>query len=479
MTSTRARRVYPTRIGIVAGVVVTSLTLAAGTAEAVGGVNLLKNGTFEGSGSGSLSGWTASNAALSLASDGAGGGFAGRLAASATGTYKVTASPKPAKLAPVGEAFRAAGMVRSSAPGKSVCLQVVESGAVSRTTQQCVTTTSSWAAFPTVNATVAGAGDTLSLVARQGSGVVGDSFEVDNLSIVDLDTTAPTVPGNLRGTAVSSSEVDLSWDASSDPSPSGVGGYAVYRNGSTTALATLGSTVTGFKDTTVASGTTYSYRVAAFDYAKNFSGLSTPASVSTPSTSGTTNDTWHMDETGGSTMVDSTGHHDGMLSSSVGFIADGDTAFPGTAYHFNGTTAKVTIPNAADLNPLSADVHIAFSMRTKSVPATPDFDLFRKGTSPQQLFKIEFQPNGQVSCGFTGSLASSTIQAGPALQDGAWHRIECVKKATTTALTIDGTTFTKTKTVGSISNTANMIVASHGSGEFFPGDLDELSYRIG
>jgi len=24
-----------------------------------------------------------------------------------------------------------------------------------------------------------------------------------------------------------------------------------------------------------------------------------------------------------------------------------------------------------------------------------------------------------------------------------------------------------------------MIVASHGSGEFFPGDLDELSYRIG
>jgi hypothetical protein len=189
--------------------------------------------------------------------------------------------------------------------------------------------------------------------------------------------------------------------------------------------------------------------------------------------------TWHMDETSGSTMFDSTGKHPGKLTKAVALGAAGDPAFPGKGYHFNGTSAKVTIPNAPDLNPLAADVHIAFSMRTTSVPATPDFDLFRKGTSPQQLFKIEFQPNGQVSCGFTGSLASSTIQAGPALQDGAWHRIECVKKATTTALTIDGTTFTKTKTVGSISNTANMIVASHGSGEFFPGDLDELSYRIG
>lgn len=477
MSSTHTRRGRVPRTAVVAVVVVAWLSLTAAAASAAGGVNLLKNGTFEGGGSGSVTGWTPSNGTLSVASDGAGGGFAGRLAASASGTYKITASPKPAKLAPVGEAFRATGSVRSSAPGKSVCLQVVESGAVSRTTQQCVTATSSWAAFPAVNASVAGAGDTLSLVVRQGSGVVGDSFEVDNLSIIDTDTTAPSVPGSVKATAVSGAEVDLSWAASSDPSPSGVGGYAIYRNGSSKALATVGGSVTSFKDTSVTSGSTYSYTVAAFDYAQNFSAKSASVSVDTPSTSGHV-DTWHMDDTSGGIMVDSTGSHDGMLASSVKSV-DGDTAFPGTGYHFDGISSKVTIPNAADLNPLAADVHIAFSMRTTKVPATPDYDLFRKGTSPQQLFKIEFQPNGQVSCGFTGSLASTSIQAGPALQDGAWHRVACAKTSSQISLTIDGTTYTKSKTIGSISNTANMIVASHGSGEFFPGDLDELSYRIG
>jgi hypothetical protein len=477
MSSTSVRRVRATRTAVVAVVVVAWLSLTAAAASAAGNVNLLRNGTFEGSGSGSVTGWTPSNAALTVAGDGQGGGFAGRLAASASGTYKITASPKPAKLAPVGEAFRATGSVRSDAPGKSVCLQVVESGAVSRTTQQCVTATSSWTAFPAVNASVAGAGDTMSFVVRQGSGVVGDSFEVDNLSIVDTDTTAPTVPGSLKATAASGTEVDLSWSASSDPSPSGVGGYAVYRNGSTNALATVGGSVTSYKDTSVTSGSTYSYTVAAFDYAQNFSAKSASVSVTTPSSSSTL-DTWHMDSTSGGTMVDSTGNHPGTLTSSVTSVA-GDTAFPGTGYHFDGVSSKVTIPNAADLNPLAADVHIAFSMRTTKVPATPDYDLFRKGTSPQQLFKIEFQPNGQVSCGFTGSLASTSIQAGPDLHDGAWHRVACAKTSSSISLTIDGTTYTKSKTIGSISNTANMIVASHGSGEFFPGDLDELSYRIG
>ena len=46
-------------------------------------------------------------------------------------------------------------------------------------------------------------------------------------------------------------------------------------------------------------------------------------------------------------------------------------------------------------------------------------------------------------------------------------------------LTVDGKSYTKSKRIGSISNTANMIVASHGSGEFFPGDMDELSYQLG
>ena len=192
--------------------------------------------------------------------------------------------------------------------------------------------------------------------------------------------------------------------------------------------------------------------------------------------------TWHMDETSGSVMVDSSGNHPGTLRS-VTVNAAGDPAFVTAeaprGYTFDGKSAKVTIPNAADLNPRNDNVHIAFSMRTTRVPAVPDYDLFRKGTSPQQLFKIELMPNGQITCNYKGSSGSATVQAGPDVHDGLWHRVTCDKTSTGVTLTIDGKSFTKKKVVGSISNTANLIVASHGSGEFYPGDLDELVYQIG
>lgn len=189
-------------------------------------------------------------------------------------------------------------------------------------------------------------------------------------------------------------------------------------------------------------------------------------------------DTWHMDETSGTTMTDSTGTHPGKLTN-VDLGGAGDPAFPGTGYHFNGKSSKVTIPNAADLNPGTNEVHIAFSMRTTSVPKTLDFDLFRKGVAGQQQFKVELQPNGQVSCSFTGSSGTILVQKGPDVHDGAWHSVRCEKFSSSVKLTVDGASFTGRKSVGSISNPADVIVASHGAGEFFPGDLDELTYIVG
>ncbi|MER5322326.1 fibronectin type III domain-containing protein [Streptosporangium roseum] len=43
------------------------------------------------------------------------------------------------------------------------------------------------------------------------------------------DATAPTVPGNLRTTAVSGTQIDVAWDASTDAV--GVTGYGIYKNG--------------------------------------------------------------------------------------------------------------------------------------------------------------------------------------------------------------------------------------------------------
>src|SRR5207302_3682493 len=59
------------------------------------------------------------------------------------------------------------------------------------------------------------------------------------------DTTPPTVPTGLRANAVSSSQINLSWTASSDNV--GVSGYRVYRGG--TQIGTPGTT--SFTDTSV------------------------------------------------------------------------------------------------------------------------------------------------------------------------------------------------------------------------------------
>src|SRR5204863_8671 len=96
------------------------------------------------------------------------------------------------------------------------------------------------------------------------------------------DTTPPSVPTGLTASAVSSSQINLSWTASSDNV--GVSGYRVYRNG--TQIATTGAT--SFANTGLSPSTTYSYTVAAYDAAGNLSAQSSPASATTPAPPDTT-----------------------------------------------------------------------------------------------------------------------------------------------------------------------------------------------
>jgi len=97
------------------------------------------------------------------------------------------------------------------------------------------------------------------------------------MSVTTADTTAPTTPAGLTASAVSSSQINLSWAASTDNV--GVSGYRVYRGG---ALLTTVGAVTTLQNTGLAASTTYSYTVQAIDAAGNASGQSTAASATTP-----------------------------------------------------------------------------------------------------------------------------------------------------------------------------------------------------
>jgi NPCBM/NEW2 domain/Fibronectin type III domain/Right handed beta helix region len=95
------------------------------------------------------------------------------------------------------------------------------------------------------------------------------------------DTQAPTVPTNVKATAVSSSQINITWTASTDNI--GVAGYKVYRNG---ALAAVSNTLSD-SDSGLNASTTYAYTVAAYDAAGNISAKSAPISLTTPSTTDT------------------------------------------------------------------------------------------------------------------------------------------------------------------------------------------------
>lgn len=97
------------------------------------------------------------------------------------------------------------------------------------------------------------------------------------------DTQAPTAPGDLKVQAISKSQINLTWSASTDNF--GVTGYDVYRarTGSTpTKIATV--TGTSYGDTGLSASTDYSYYVIAKDGSGNQSQASTTVSATTSAT---------------------------------------------------------------------------------------------------------------------------------------------------------------------------------------------------
>ncbi|MDF3129489.1 hypothetical protein P0Y35_09815 [Kiritimatiellaeota bacterium B1221] len=91
------------------------------------------------------------------------------------------------------------------------------------------------------------------------------------------DTEAPSVVQNLTATAVSTSQINLTWDAATDNL--GVQGYDILRN----SVFHDVSTTLSYSDSGLTPDTTYSYTVAAFDARDNTSANSAPASATTQS----------------------------------------------------------------------------------------------------------------------------------------------------------------------------------------------------
>ena len=118
------------------------------------------------------------------------------------------------------------------------------------------------------------------------SDVVAANLSSNSISVLlnttGADTTPPTAPTNLVAIAASSSQINLSWNASTDNV--GVTGYQVHRclGAGCSNIASIGN-VTSYIDTGLTAGTTYRYMVGARDAAGNISANSNEATATTPS----------------------------------------------------------------------------------------------------------------------------------------------------------------------------------------------------
>ncbi len=125
---------------------------------------------------------------------------------------------------------------------------------------------------------VAGATWGLYVNARDAAGHVSQASTTVSITPppCQVDTTAPTAPRSLAGSAAGTS-VSLSWTAATDNI--GVRAYDVYRGGAK--VGSVPGTTTRFLDSGLAPGRAYSYQVVARDAQDNLSPRSNTVSVTT------------------------------------------------------------------------------------------------------------------------------------------------------------------------------------------------------
>ncbi|WP_109505420.1 fibronectin type III domain-containing protein [Nocardioides speluncae] len=169
----------------------------------------------------------------------------------------------------------------------------------------------------------------------------------------DLDTQAPTVPGNPRSTGTTGTSVSLAWDASSDNVA--VAGYDVY-NGSTKAASVTGTTATV---TGLSPDTEYTFTIRARDAANNVSADSAEVRARTEPGGG-------GDEEPPTTP--GRPHSTGVTASSVSLAWDAsvdDTGVTGYDVYRGSTLATTVTTTSATVSGLAAGTEYSFTIVAK------------------------------------------------------------------------------------------------------------------
>jgi len=156
------------------------------------------------------------------------------------------------------------------------------------------------------------------------------------VSVLDGRITVPSTPQNLNAYGVTSSQINLSWSASSNNGGSAITGYKIERstdNGTTwsTVVSNTGSTSTLYVDTGLVANTTYTYNVSAVSAIGTSASSNTASATTLPSNAVVfENDTFSTDLSGWQLQGDSR----------YTLSLDTTTGQPAPSAHISGTTSS-------------------------------------------------------------------------------------------------------------------------------------------
>jgi chitodextrinase len=127
---------------------------------------------------------------------------------------------------------------------------------------------------------VANGSHTLTAIAADAAGNTASSSVTVTVNNQIIDTSPPTQPAGLTATAVSSSQINLAWGASTDNV--GVTGYQIYRSTVGTAAGLIATVnTTSYGDAALSANYSYNYYIVALDAAGNKSVASATVSATT------------------------------------------------------------------------------------------------------------------------------------------------------------------------------------------------------
>ncbi len=202
-----------------------------------------------------------------------------------------------------------------------------------------------------------------------------------------------------------------------------------------------------------------------------------------PAAAATAGGTWHLDESSGSFVQDSSGN--GNNGTVRGRVALGLPGRVGGAFSFATPGSWVEVPSSASLNPGTSNFTMSASVYIGVVPGTGEtYDIIRKGLAGTRTgeFKLEIVKGGLLRCTAKDSARVRGVITFPKVNvaNGQWHEVGCARTGSMWRVILDGKVRSKTVAFGSIGNSKSLAIGSkYGNDDGTPGLVDEVQLSIG